>query len=174
MMRPTHSPTLYTQQLGRALSAGKDTTPIVIDLVNNIDSIQIMRGFFGNLDGNIRSSNLSSNVSSPKESFRISEQIRNIMELVEKIDTLVSRSTQLSYEEKLEIMKRYIEETGEKIHYDTLYEGYNIGSWQVAIRYANKNGKLVLTDEIKNGFMEIGVLKENISKKLQNARKIKA
>ena len=38
MLRKTVSPIIYMQQLGRALSAGNEGTPIVFDLVNNIDS----------------------------------------------------------------------------------------------------------------------------------------
>lgn len=49
MMRPTHSPTLYYQQLGRALSVGNSNTPTVIDLVNNIDTIEIIENFANEL-----------------------------------------------------------------------------------------------------------------------------
>lgn len=38
MVRPTQSPVIYKQQLGRALDIGNDNEPIVFDLVNNIGS----------------------------------------------------------------------------------------------------------------------------------------
>lgn len=40
MMRRTLSPIVYMQQLGRALSSGKKGTPIVFDLMNNIDNVR--------------------------------------------------------------------------------------------------------------------------------------
>ena len=45
MMRPTFSPTIFTQQLGRALTVGGDKKPVVLDLVNNFDSCKIIEDF---------------------------------------------------------------------------------------------------------------------------------
>ena len=45
MLRKTGSPIVYTQQLGRALSVGNEGTPIVFDLVNNIDSSEYIYEF---------------------------------------------------------------------------------------------------------------------------------
>jgi len=39
LLRPTVSPIIYMQQIGRALSAGGDETPVIFDLVNNFDSL---------------------------------------------------------------------------------------------------------------------------------------
>lgn len=38
MVRPTQSPVVYKQQLGRALDVGNENEPIVFDLVNNLES----------------------------------------------------------------------------------------------------------------------------------------
>ena len=38
MLRQTESPIIYMQQLGRALSVGNKGTPLVLDLVNNIEN----------------------------------------------------------------------------------------------------------------------------------------
>ena len=45
MMRPTYSPTLYTQQIGRALTIGGSKRPVIIDLVNNFDTCRIIEEF---------------------------------------------------------------------------------------------------------------------------------
>ena len=37
LLRPTISPIIYKQQIGRALSASKTTVPVIFDIVNNID-----------------------------------------------------------------------------------------------------------------------------------------
>lgn len=39
LLRPTVSPIIYLQQIGRALSAGSGKTPVIFDLVNNFDSL---------------------------------------------------------------------------------------------------------------------------------------
>lgn len=39
LLRPTISPIIYLQQIGRALSAGSKKTPVIFDLVNNFDSL---------------------------------------------------------------------------------------------------------------------------------------
>lgn len=39
LLRPTVSPIVYLQQIGRALSAGSAHTPVIFDLVNNFDSL---------------------------------------------------------------------------------------------------------------------------------------
>ena len=45
MMRPTFSPTIFTQQLGRALTVGGDKKTVVLDLVNNFDTCKIVEDF---------------------------------------------------------------------------------------------------------------------------------
>lgn len=39
LLRPTASPTLYLQQIGRSLSSGKSGQPVIFDIVNNFDSL---------------------------------------------------------------------------------------------------------------------------------------
>lgn len=39
MFRPTVSPIIYKQQIGRALSAGESKSPIIFDIVNNFDNL---------------------------------------------------------------------------------------------------------------------------------------
>ena len=45
MVRPTKSPTVFYQQLGRVLSSGGNRTPLVFDLCNNFSSITVTEGF---------------------------------------------------------------------------------------------------------------------------------
>lgn len=39
LLRPTTSPIVYKQQIGRALAAGKSGNPLIFDVVNNFDSL---------------------------------------------------------------------------------------------------------------------------------------
>ena len=40
LFRPTISPIIYKQQIGRALSAGGKKNPVVFDIVNNIENLR--------------------------------------------------------------------------------------------------------------------------------------
>ena len=83
MIRKTNSPTLYTQQLGRLLQTTKETTPIVIDLVNNIDAIKEIEEFARSLNGiENRRTNFK---------FKISRETEDIFD---KIDELMDRKKQ--------------------------------------------------------------------------------
>ncbi|HQM02996.1 MAG TPA: helicase-related protein, partial [Ruminococcus flavefaciens] len=39
LLRPTISPIIYKQQIGRALSASKSRNPVIFDIVNNIENL---------------------------------------------------------------------------------------------------------------------------------------
>ena len=39
LLRPTVSPIIYKQQIGRALSAGKKSNPVIFDIVLNIENL---------------------------------------------------------------------------------------------------------------------------------------
>jgi len=154
MMRPTHSPTLYYQQLGRALSVGNDKQPIVIDLVNNIDTIEIIEGFSKSL-GEAKERSHHEGMTR----FSISEETREIRKIVEKIDELVSRRG-LSNEEKLRLMTEYMNETGEKIVTGTIYKGYNLGTMRNNLRYEYNKGTLKMDDDLLKAFIREGIILE--------------
>lgn len=155
MMRPTHSPTLYYQQLGRALSVGNDKQPIVIDLVNNIDTIEIIEGFCKRLGEAKERNNVESSTK-----FSISEETRKIRDIVNKIDSLVSRTKPLTNEEKLALMTEYINEIGEKIVAGTVYKGHNIGAMKNNLRQAYYNGNLNIDENLLQSFIDAGILVE--------------
>ena len=44
LFRPTVSPIIYKQQIGRALTAGTKTTPLILDVVNNFEGLSSISG----------------------------------------------------------------------------------------------------------------------------------
>jgi len=56
LLRPTVSPIIYYQQIGRAMQAGKSATPVIFDLVNNFDNIGA-KNFIGDLEKEVREIN---------------------------------------------------------------------------------------------------------------------
>ena len=159
MMAPTHSPTKFYQQLGRALSVGSTKQPIVVDLVNNIDTIEIIKSFGENVKKTKSQQESKNKETKITREFEISPEIRKIKEIVWKISTLVQKS-KLTYKEKYELMIEYMIETGEDITFDTVYKGYNIGQMKASLRRQYYKGILKIEDELLEAFLESGILCE--------------
>ena len=56
LLRPTVSPIIYYQQIGRAMQAGKNNTPVIFDLVNNFDNIGA-KNFVEDLEKEVKKEN---------------------------------------------------------------------------------------------------------------------
>lgn len=132
MMRPTYSPTIYTQQIGRALTVGGNKIPIIFDLVNNFDSCKIiedfaerMRKYKGN-EGTGRKENYR------KSRLSIFDTTKEFREIAEKITELSKRS-KVKLEQKIEIFEEFMK-TGDELVGNTIFKGYPIGKWAIQIR----------------------------------------
>ncbi len=99
LLRPTVSPIIYLQQIGRALSAGhKDKNPLIFDIVNNFDSLytidslqkEVEEAFFlfpTTYEYRARF----------KEQFRIFDEIRDCRELFAQLNRNLSASWEYYY-----------------------------------------------------------------------------
>ena len=144
LLRPTVSPIVYKQQIGRALSAGKKTNAVIFDIVLNIENIysidsikeemQVATSYYRSLGEADQIIN---------EKFKIIDEVRNCRELFEKLNDALTATWDMYYASakqyykengNLEVLARYITE-----------EGYALGSWlnnQKAIRKGTISGKL--------------------------------
>ena len=103
MLRKTGSPIVYTQQLGRALSVGNEGTPIVFDLVNNIDSSEYIYEFMERVQKIRQERGLDEkNIGN----FKIFDIQRDVKEILEKITEKLGRT---SYLEKIYAIKEWME-----------------------------------------------------------------
>ncbi len=128
LLRPTVSPIVYKQQIGRALSASKTKDPVIFDIVMNIDNLysigtvqdemQVVMTYYRELG-------LESEI--VNERFTVIDEVRDCVKLFEKLnDTLVaSWDCMFAEAEKyynahgdLEVPKRY-----------KTADGYSLGSW---------------------------------------------
>lgn len=162
MMRPTNSPTLFAQQLGRALSVGGKKQPIVIDLVNNADSIKIIEDFYKHQGTSIQNSRKSM-----LSGLSVSDSTRNVSEIIKRLDSLVKQRSYLTNEEKLDLMVEYlksIEGTDETFTFDSVYKGYNIGHMRNTLRTSYWNGTLKISDELLEKFIENGIIVEKATR----------
>lgn len=144
LLRPTVSPIVYKQQIGRALSASKKTNAVIFDIVLNIENIysidsikeemQIATSYYrflGEADQIIN------------EKFKIIDEVRNCRELFEKLNDALTATWDMYYASA----KQYYQENGnlEVPARHITEEGYALGSWianQKAIRKGTIVGKL--------------------------------
>lgn len=161
MMRPTFSPTIFEQQLGRALSvkSNEGTPPVILDLVNNFDSCKIIEDFYermkqaGTGDGQ-RGKN------EKRGRLAIFDKTKEFREIASKITALCQRKV-VTIDEKIEIFNRFLE-TGEDLTGKTIFEGHPIGQWGIQIRSALKNQTMNLTEEQVDKLNSMGILDRQI------------
>ena len=103
MLRKTVSPIIYMQQLGRALSAGNEETPIVFDLVNNIDSSRYIYEFMERVQEIRKERGIEDK---DIGNLKIYDEQRKIKEILERITEKLEKST---YLEKAYAIKQWME-----------------------------------------------------------------
>ena len=128
LLRPTVSPIIYKQQIGRALSASKENDAVIFDIVLNIenlysvdaieDEMQVATAYYRFLGENNAIVN---------EHFKIIDEVRDCKKLFDKLEGVLSTSWDLMYNcareyyfenGDLNVPKRYITS-----------DGYTLGSW---------------------------------------------
>ena len=162
LLRPTVSPIVYKQQIGRALSASKKTNAVIFDVVLNIENIysidsikeemQVSTSYYRSLGEADQIIN---------EKFKIIDEVRNCRELFEKLNDALTATWDMYYASakqyykengNLEVPARYITE-----------EGYALGSWlnnQKAIRKGTIVGKL--TEDQMQKLDSIGMIWDSL------------
>ncbi len=124
LLRPTVSPTLYLQQIGRCLAAGKGKKgqPVIFDIVNNFESLSLvdsLQGEFGQALAFLRSG-----VEVEKKCqgcFQVVDGLLDCRKLFKAICHNLSSSWDVYYQEAeafykreghLEVKKQYVTESG--------------------------------------------------------------
>ena len=171
MMRPTYSPTVFTQQLGRGLTVGDDKETVILDLVNNFDSCKIIEDLAEKMkqyEGKEGTGEKEKRKSSRLSIFDTTKEFR---EIAEKITELTKRKT-ISLEEKIEILERF-SKTEEELVGKTIFEGYPIGQWATQIRNninRSNSGKDNKNEQYKNQLErleKLGILERQIDSTIE-------
>ena len=144
MLRQTESPIIYMQQLGRALSVGNKGTPLVLDLVNNIENSNYIYRFVKRVQEVRKKESRNDDKNENGKQSKREETIDtiNVIELQREIkDILESINEKLNREMSLEeIIENYIKHY-ENGNQENLPE---VKKYETIIRRAKKNGKLTL------------------------------
>lgn len=114
MVRPTKSPTVYYQQLGRVLSSGGNDTPLVFDLCNNFNSITGVREIKSRLAETYRE--VRARGDRPPfvpDDFNIVGKAMACEKLMEELESSLNR--QYSIDEKITFLEQLAAANGGKI-----------------------------------------------------------
>ena len=91
LFRPTVSPIVYKQQIGRALTAGTTAAPLILDVVNNFEGLSSISGLQKEMTTAVQ--RLYANGEGEKivaERFEVIEQVQNCRILFERLENSLS------------------------------------------------------------------------------------
>ena len=161
LLRPTISPIIYKQQIGRALSAADGKTPVIFDVVNNFEnlySISAVEQEIKEVVTFFRNSHREDEI--VRDGFEIIDEVRECRQLFNQLEQTLSASWDMMYRTAeqyyrengdLDVPKRYRTEAN-----------LPLGSWLSTQRKVRKGlcGG-VLTDEQIEKLDKIGMIWEN-------------
>ncbi|MFI3327374.1 MAG: Helicase associated domain protein, partial [Clostridia bacterium] len=156
LFRPTVSPIIYKQQIGRALSASKKKSPIIFDIVNNFENLYSVGAIEKEMkDAVVYFNNNGESEDIVTEQFEIFEEVKECVSLFNQL----SESLNVPWEEMYRCAKLFYETNN---HLDIparfrTIEGYTLGVWIRNQRYAMRNGELSLTKERIRKLDDIGM-----------------
>lgn len=133
LLRPTISPILYLQQIGRALAVGTHTQPVIFDIVNNFDGLYAIDSIRQEAEAFFAVSPDSEKMRVRfAEQFRVIDEIRDCRSIFEAIKRSLSAGWETYYLEA----KSYYEKNGSldiPKSYSTI-SGLALGSWLMTQR----------------------------------------
>ena len=128
LLRPTISPIIYKQQIGRALSASKTKNPVIFDIVNNIENLYSIDAIEEEMQVAIqyyRSHGGEGFV--VNETFELVDKVADCKSLFDELEGTLAASWDIMFEQA----KKYYDENGDldvpKRYYTP--EGYSLGLW---------------------------------------------
>ena len=162
LLRPTVSPIIYKQQIGRALSASKKTHPVIFDIVLNIENLYSIGAIKDEMQ--VATAYYRSRGEGDKiavDSFRIYDEVKECRLLFNRLNDTLSASWETMYA----VAKRYFEAHGD-LEVEKRYvteEGYSLGTWINTQRlvYAGKS-RGILTEEQAEKLDAIGMRWESV------------
>lgn len=128
LLRPTVSPIIYKQQIGRALSASKKKDAVIFDIVLNIENLYSISSIQEEMQVTMtyyRSLDLDQEI--VNDSFEVVDEVRDCMELFDRLNDTLTASWDLMYIEA----KKYLAENGD-LNIPRRYvtsDGYSLGQW---------------------------------------------
>ena len=128
LLRPTVSPIIYKQQIGRAFSANRNKDVVIFDIVLNIENLYSIGAIEEEMQIAMSYYHMSGKSDRiVNEHFKIIGEVRDCIMLFNKLNSTLNASWDMMYE----LAKKYYEEHG-NLAVTTRYvtdEGHTLGIW---------------------------------------------
>ena len=158
LFRPTLSPIVYKQQVGRALTVGHHMVPLILDVVNNVDGLRSVESLEEEMEqavAQLRAEGMSQFI--VQEKVHVIDQVKDCRALFEQLEG----SFRMDWNEYYQAAVRYHEEHGNLLipqHYVT-EDGKCLGYWLVNQRRIHNNRHYgVLTGEQELLLEKLGII----------------
>lgn len=114
MVRPTKSPTVFYQQLGRVLSSGGNRIPLVFDLCNNFSSITATEGICSRMENIYREiKDAGEHPAFSPSDFKIVGKALEIKQLTDELQSAMNQ--QVSVDDKIKFLEEIAAQNGGKL-----------------------------------------------------------
>ena len=147
MFRPTVSPIIYKQQIGRALSAMKDGQPVIFDIVNNFENLYSVSALQEEIQEMVTFyRNEKREISLDAESFQIIDEVKDCRALFNQLEETLGMSWDMMYREAKKYYERYGDLEVSKSY--RTEDNVPLGAWiqtQRRIYHGKRNGLLTET-----------------------------
>ena len=108
LFRPTTSPIIFKQQIGRALATGTIKEPLIFDIVNNFESLYSIGAIEEEMYTAINyCESIGENDAVINEKFTIIDEIKDCRILFNQLDDILSTSWDLMYEQAKQYYREY-------------------------------------------------------------------
>ena len=148
LMRPTVSPIVFKQQIGRALSTSTTNLPVIFDIVNNIENLYSIDSIKEEMQAAVTYYRAHAGEGEiVNDSFEIIDKVEDCKALFEKLEETLSASWDMMYEKLVKYYKTY---GNVDVPFDYMTDDFcSLGVWVTRQRRIY-NGKLAgtLTDEM--------------------------
>ena len=146
LFRPTISPIIYKQQIGRALTSGTTEIPLILDVVNNFEALCNISALQSEMNDIARYMRVNGEGDSiVVERFEVEEQIKDCTRLFEQLNRSLTTPWNHYYEEAV----NYYNENG-NLNVPKKYitpSGVNLGQWLCTQRVLYRNSRYRLSEE---------------------------
>ena len=139
MFRPTVSPIIYKQQIGRALAAGSDKNPVILDIVDNISGLYSIGAIEEEIKEAVDYYNFRGESSYiVNDTFKIIDEVKDCKKLFDKLEETLLASWDFMYKEA----EKYYRENGDLLPPQTYVtdDGYKLGQW-IVVQRVNRTKK---------------------------------
>ncbi len=149
LMRPTVSPIVYKQQIGRALSATGNRVPVIFDIVNNIENLYSIDSLRDEMQETINYLRFTGETKSiVNEEFFVTDEIKDCIELFDRLEGVLTVSWETMYKEAASYYNKY---GNLRIPFEYVTEhSWKLGRW-VGVQRLNyrKNDGSISEERIK-------------------------